>query len=304
MKSRTVQGKDRKEIIKLLRSIRDFLEKRKGEDTPTRLAYIDTYIKEYSRLDYPKITQSTFVNCHDPKSEAPDLKSTVRKYMGEQFRPFLEDFFKTDGNSLPCKLTIPKGNYYLDLVKNKPFPCEQEKEQLKRKDEVSFKSVSPQEIFNTIEAKLIDFFKIIYHAYAKPTELIARTRNSKFLNVDALLLFLLAMVLIASIFLVYIEKFNFPPILSADVAKLKEQVYGLLSPLKLIFSVSWIPMITLILWFSYRVFKGSATFPETLNFQFYFWSSWLPFLVIGALADLKYRINQADNTLPCDYFIK
>lgn len=292
--------KDRKEILNLLKLIRKTLEEGKRNDD-TRLAYIDTYIVEYSKTTKPRITQSTFIECHDPKSEAPDLTNTVRKYMGNQFRPFLEEFFKAKGNHLPYRLTIPKGRYYFELVKQDivsqdTLSAEPEIDTTgnEQKEDISGK-IDYSAMFNKVEGELIYFFKIIYHAYRKPTELVIRSKDSKFLKIDALVIFILTMVLITAIFLHYLYKFDFPPALSTEVSLLKKQIHGLLSPLTLIFSIFWIPIISLILWFSYRCFKGNATFPETLNFQFYFWSSWLPFLIIGLLANLYHRFKQTDN---------
>lgn len=298
-------GKDRKEILKLLKLLRETTEREKGNGAPRRLDYIDTYIKLYSKTTTSRITQATFTECHKPRSEAPDLKNNVRGYIGREFRPFLEEFFKAKGNHLPYRLTIPMGRYYFELVKQDIVS--QSQDTLSDEPEINTTGNAYKEetsgkidynaIFNKIEGKLIDFFKIIYHAYRKPTELVVRSKDSKFLKIDALVIFILAMVLVIAIFLHYLYKFNFPADLSTEVSLLEERIHGLLSPLTLIFSIFWIPIISLILWFPYRFFKGNATFPETLNFQFYFWSSWLPFLVIGLLADLYHRFKQTDNLL-------
>jgi hypothetical protein len=109
--------KEKKEILKLLKLIRKYVENQRDIDSPTRFAYIDTYLEEYSK-DRIKITWKTFDNCHDHKKDETDPKNRVRSYFDGEFRPFLDMFFRTEGRKLPNRIAIPTPGYYLKLVPN------------------------------------------------------------------------------------------------------------------------------------------------------------------------------------------
>ena len=111
---------ERKEILKLLYLLKEYAERRGGEEgSPTRVAYINRYISEYSKKD-PNVKQSNFVDLHDPKEEASDPKNTVRAYMRSKFLPFINAFFETEGRQLRYHLTFPDKGYSL-ILKENPF---------------------------------------------------------------------------------------------------------------------------------------------------------------------------------------
>lgn len=297
--------KEKQNIIKLLKFIKKSIEKEEDGDIPTRQAYIDKYIQEYSK-DTVKFTQRTFIDCHDPKSEAPDLENTVRKYMGNQFRPFLDEFFNTTGKNLEYKLVIPKGKYYLELRKNKhQTDTKQIKIHIEPNDASTNKEIDnnftlPTNASSTTKDKIRGFFEIIPEALFTPIKLITRSRGSKFVNIDALALFLFVMVLSVSIMKAYIDSLNnssFSIFFAFEFGKIKEKVYNIIHPLILMFSAFIAVIYIFILWALYKTFKGSATFYETLNFQLYFLSGWLPFIVLLKLSDIKQRIWAANTVL-------
>jgi hypothetical protein len=108
---------EKKEILKLLALIREYAERLGGVDTPVRIAYLNKYIEEYSKPE-PKISQSTFMDLHDPKNVGTDAKNTVRVYMGDKFKPFIKKYFETEGVNLPYHLTFPSKGYLLVLIDN------------------------------------------------------------------------------------------------------------------------------------------------------------------------------------------
>ncbi len=111
---------ERKEILKLLYLLKEYAERRGGEEgSPTRVAYINRYISEYSKHD-PNVKQSNFIDLHDPKEEASDPKNTVRVYMKSKFLPFINAFFETEGKELRYRLTFPERGYSL-ILKENPF---------------------------------------------------------------------------------------------------------------------------------------------------------------------------------------
>jgi len=111
---------ERKEILKLLYLLKEYAERRGGEEgSPTRVAYINRYISEYSKKD-PNVKQSNFIDLHDPKEEASDPKNTVRAYMRSKFLQFMNAFFEAEGKQLRCHLTFPDKGYAL-ILKENPF---------------------------------------------------------------------------------------------------------------------------------------------------------------------------------------
>jgi len=103
--------------------MREFVERRNTEGTkdlyaPTRLAYINKFIELYT--EGKKISQMSFVDCHDPKDIATDPKSTVRTYK-QKFKIFMNDFFSSlDEQKYKYRLDFPKRGYHLLLQKNNP----------------------------------------------------------------------------------------------------------------------------------------------------------------------------------------
>ena len=110
---------EQKEILKLLYLIKEYAVRLGGEGIPTRTAYIDRYISEYSKQS-PNVKQSNFTDLHDPKTEASDPKNTVRVYMKSKFLPFINSFFETEGKQLRYHLTFPDKGYSL-ILKENPF---------------------------------------------------------------------------------------------------------------------------------------------------------------------------------------
>src|SRR5208283_1769192 len=115
---------ERKEILKLLYLLKEYAERRGGEEgSPTRVAYINRYISEYSKQN-PNVKQSNFIDLHDPKEEASDPKNTVRVYMKSKFLPFMNNFFETEGGQLGYHLTFPDKKGYSLILKENPFWAE------------------------------------------------------------------------------------------------------------------------------------------------------------------------------------
>ena len=112
---------ERKEILKLLYLLKEYAERRGGEEgSPTRAAYINRYISEYSKRD-PNVKQSNFIDLHDPKEEASDPKNTVRVYMRSKFLQFMNVFFESEGRQLRYHLTFPPDKGYSLILKENPF---------------------------------------------------------------------------------------------------------------------------------------------------------------------------------------
>jgi len=113
----------RNEILTLLRAMLESVKKKPQEGTndleaPTLTAYLEKYIMLYSTGEEGNISQKTFVECHDPKEEGTDLKSSVRRYMHDTVKPFVKDFFaSSEAKKYKFKLEFPsKGGYKLQLV--------------------------------------------------------------------------------------------------------------------------------------------------------------------------------------------
>ncbi len=279
-----MEKEEQRKIIELLELLKTHVEgmrsKQASDRYATRLAYIKRYLELYAQ-DEVHITQRSFVNLHKLREESGAIdENAVRQYM-QDFRIFLEDFFKEKGKSIPYCLVLPRGQYYLLLDKTAPEPVT---------------DGQTADVSAWLRKKLTGFLNIVCQAYSNPVELATESKG-KAIKLDALLMLVPGMFVAVAVLVHYVGIFD-RLLPRAGIGHFTPMGYALLCPLSLLFIAVWLAATAVPLHLSFKFFGGNASFVETLNFQFYFVSSWIPFLFLGRLAALKLRILDSPGGLP------
>lgn len=146
--------------------------------------------------------------------------------------------------------------------------------------------------------RLLNFLKIFPEAWFFPKNLVARSTASGTFNLDTIIVHILALLITISIFFIYLAKFSFPPQLFGAVKLLRQEALEVIFSIKILFQLITVPLLTLSLWGIYKkVAKISTGYLETLNYQFYFLSAWLPLLFWFLLARLMHQTLDEDIVL-------
>lgn len=146
-----------------------------------------------------------------------------------------------------------------------------------------------------LKERLLNFLKIFPEAWFFPKNLVARSTSSGAFNWDTIILHVVALLVSISIFFVYLAKFPFSP-QSFDMVKLlRQEAIEVIFSIMILYQFIAMPILTSILWGIYKkVAKSSTGYLETLNYQFYFLSAWLPLLFWFLLARLMHQMFGED----------
>lgn len=141
----------------------------------------------------------------------------------------------------------------------------------------------------------LNFLEIYPDAWFKPKNIVSRSITGTF-NWNALGFHICSLLIVISIFYIYFDVLHIPSNYSGE---LKQQTLSIVFSIKILFQIIVTPLITMFLWFiyTYKVKKNSPGYLETLNFQFYFLSAWLPLIVLLSLALIKSSLYRSDATL-------
>ncbi len=166
-----------------------------------------------------------------------------------------------------------------------------------RIDEDEILTSKPQEGSTAarINAKLrywvIHFVTIFKEAWLHPEMLIIRSRKSKFVNADALLLYLVVTTIAYMIIYRLIERL--PVLRSFPTAQnyLQAEASKIISIANLLYDLLIkIPLLAVTFWIPFRVLKGKISFFAMANFQIYFFYGWFPFIFLASLFLMIFKL--------------
>src|SRR5208283_6093158 len=179
-----------------------------------------------------------------------------------------------------------------------------------KKEKISAPSASQELSLRRIKEILVNFILIFPEAcFFKPSKLVDRCKRSKSFNFDSIIVLLISVAIAVATFKYYFGSFKLyaeslamSPVLIhyfvniiVELEKLTDSIFSL----QLLFTIFRFSIFSFIIpWAIYiKLFRGTASIYEVLNYQFYYMYCWLPLICWLLLSGVNMTLHHSDMTI-------